>query len=537
MNIPARGLIAGTLLMLVTVVAFRGIAMADLADQRTTELLTALETNDYAAAQRHCSVPVQSAFSQVETGWQQVTQAYGKLESFEITSRTSANGMEIRIANLNFERPSGLAAKVAIDSDGNVTGLLFVAAAASPEASKVADQRVTEMLEALRDSKFDVAESHFDSTMQRLLPPKALENAWKPRTDSLGELKAWRIVGRSEVSGVQVRIVNLDFTKVPKAFALKIAVDAAGEIGGLYFIPAQSEASSTSPSYIRPATFTAHEVKIGRADAPLGGTLTIPVGKGPFPGAVLVAGSGANDRDENVLANHPFKDLAEGLSSNGIAVLRYDKRTHVYPDAPVKHLTVDYEVIDDAVAAVAILEHQPRVDPARVYVVGHSLGATLAPEIAARAHAAGVIMLAPGSLPLSRILVRQYRYLGAPEEKIAQAQLLEAKSLPPDQQIMGGGAPASYFYDLDSRDEIGFARKLCKPILILHGARDYQVGDEDIAYWRKGLKGTPGVTIETIPKLNHLFIAGSGRPSPDEYSVPGYVDPEVIAKVSSFIKQ
>jgi dienelactone hydrolase len=146
-------------------------------------------------------------------------------------------------------------------------------------------------------------------------------------------------------------------------------------------------------------------------------------------------------------------------------------------------------------------------------------------------------MLAPGSLPLSRIMVRQYRYLGAPQEKITQAQLLEAKSLPPDQRIIGGGASASYFYDLDSRDEIAYARKLGKPILILHGARDYQVVDEDIDYWRKGLKGTPNVTIETIPKLNHLFIAGSGRPSPDEYSVPGHVDPEVIAKVSSFIKQ
>ena len=52
----------------------------------------------------------------------------------------------------------------------------------------------------------------------------------------------------------------------------------------------------------------------------------------------------------------------------------------------------------------------------------------------------------------------------------------------------------------------------------LHGARDYHVVDGDIDYWRTGLKGTPGVTIETIAKLNHLFIAGSGQPGPDEYS-------------------
>ena len=338
--------------------------MADLADQRTTELLTALQTNDYTAAQRHCSPQVQASFPQVESAWQQVTGTHGKLESFEITSRTSVNGMDVRTANLNFERPSGLAAQVSIDGHGNIAGLFFVAAVGSPHASKTADDRVTELIEALRDRKFDAAEVHFDSTMKRLLPPSALETAWKQQTGSLGDLKAWRIVGRTEIEGSQVRIVNLDFANAPKAFALKVSVSASGEIGGLYFIPAQSEAISTPPSYIRPAAFTTHEVKVGRADAPLGGTVTTPVGKGPFPGAVLVAGSGPNDRDENVLANHPFKDLAEGLSSNGIAVLIYDKRTRVYPGAPVKHLTVDYEVIDDAVAAVAILEHQPGVDPA-----------------------------------------------------------------------------------------------------------------------------------------------------------------------------
>ncbi|MFZ0657495.1 MAG: hypothetical protein WAM05_02200, partial [Candidatus Binataceae bacterium] len=147
MKIPVRGFIAVTVLVLTAVVVLRGIAMADLADQRTTELLTALQTNDYTAAQRHCSPQVQASFPQVESAWQQVTGTHGKLESFEITSRTSVNGMDVRTANLNFERPSGLAAQVSIDGHGNIAGLFFVAAVGSPHASKTADDRVTELIE------------------------------------------------------------------------------------------------------------------------------------------------------------------------------------------------------------------------------------------------------------------------------------------------------------------------------------------------------------------------------------------------------
>ena len=90
--------------------------------------------------------------------------------------------------------------------------------------------------------------------------------------------------------------------------------------------------------------------------------------------------------------------------------------------------------------------------------------------------------------------------------------------------------------DLASHDEVGFARKLGKPILILRGDRDYQIVDEDIAVWRNGLKQTPNVSIATMPRLNHLFIAGEVKPGPDEYSIPSYVAPEVIARVANFIK-
>jgi dienelactone hydrolase len=518
------------------------VAHADLADQRTVDLLTALQANDIGAAEKHFEVAAKAAVPprKLAAVWQQLTGQLGALKSFEITGRTSAGGAEVRIVDLHFEHASGWTAQIAVTSSGLVSALLFTPAKteeASPDAQKIADQRVNEMLEAIRDGKFDTTEDHFDTQMKSAFPPSALEAAWTSRAASLGALKTWRIVGRSEVSGILVRIINLDFATTPKAFALRIAIDPSGEIGGFFFVEPVAEPAALVAPYIRPAAFFSRVVKVGSGASALGATLTVPVAAGQLPAVVLVHGSGPNNRDENILANHPFRDIAEGLSSAGIVVLRYDKRTFAHPNQ-MKTISVDAEVIDDAVAAVALLRNQPEVNRERVFVVGHSLGAELAPEIATRAHADGVVMLAPPGLPLPETIVRQFRYLQMPAAKIAAteqtARLIMSKSLAPGDLFLG--APASYFYDLDSRDEVAFARKLGRPILILRGDRDYQVVGEDIAVWQAGLKGAPHVSIETVPGLNHLFIAGEGKPRPDEYATPGFVAPVVIARIAEFVK-
>jgi hypothetical protein len=400
----------------------------------------------------------------------------------------------------------------------------------------IADQRTTELLQALQAGKFDEAEAHFDVRMRGGLPPDKLESVWNQLIARYGPLKSFEISQRTSTNGVDVRIADLHFERA-SGLSAQIAIDSAGRVAGLFFVPSKTAEPATNAPYIRPASFTSYEAKVGSGDDSLGATLTIPTGAGSFPGVVLVHGSGPNDRDENVAANHPFKDIAEGLSSTGIVVLRYDKRTYAHR-GHLHPITVDAEVIDDAVAAVALLRRQPEVNRDKLFVLGHSLGAGLAPEIAARSDADGVVMLAPPGLPLPPTIVRQYRYLNVPAAKLAEtektAHLIITKALPPDTLFVG--VPASYYYDLASHDEVGFARKLGKPILILRGDRDYQVIDDDIAVWRDGLKGQSNVTIETLPRLNHLFIAGDGKPGPDEYTIPSYVAPEVIARVADFIK-
>jgi dienelactone hydrolase len=122
-----------------------------------------------------------------------------------------------------------------------------------------------------------------------------------------------------------------------------------------------------------------------------------------------VQGSGPHDQDETIGPNKPFEDLAWGLGSRGIAVLRYTKRTLKYggesSEDPAK-LTVDDEVISDARAAVALLAKQPKINSARVFLLGHSLGAYLAPRIAAgNSQIAGIVLLAGNTRPIEQLIV------------------------------------------------------------------------------------------------------------------------------------
>ena len=148
------------------------------------------------------------------------------------------------------------------------------------------------------------------------------------------------------------------------------------------------------------------------ADYPLPGLLTLPDGAGPFPAVLLVHGSGPQDRDEAVGPNRPFRDLAVGLAALGVASLRYDKRTFAHgkrlADALQGRLSVEEEVIRDALCAAALLRAEPLIRPDRVYLLGHSMGGMLAPRIDAEGGAfAGLIFWAGTPRTLDALILEQ----------------------------------------------------------------------------------------------------------------------------------
>lgn len=373
--------------------------------------------------------------------------------------------------------------------------------------------------------------------MRATLTPVVLEDAWKKTYANEGPLLSWKIIERQ---GIAQSMAGPDEVSVQLNFLHSSAIstidvdEISGKIGGIFFKLPRSNAPVIPPPYAEQTKFHSADVTVGEYKLP--GTLTIPNGAGPFPAAVLVHGSGPEDRDEAIGPNHPFADIAEGLSSRGIAVLRYDKRTLMFS---ANIATVDEEVIDDAVAAVNLLRARRDVVADRIVVVGHSLGAMLAPEIAKKAWpVAGIVMLAPAGRKMPAAIVQQLRFLGATSgglvETEREAEEILAHKMPASGKFMG--APASYFYDLDARDEVAIARSLRVPILILHGGRDYQVIDEDIRHWQDGLKGAANVQVETYPTLNHLFIAGEVKPNPAEYSTPGHVDQAVVGAIADFVE-
>ena len=268
----------------------------------------------------------------------------------------------------------------------------------------------------------------------------------------------------------------------------------------------------------------------------------------------MVHGSGPEDQDETIGSNKPFKDLAWGLASQKIAVLRYVKRTKQYGAqfSSTPAYTVKDETIDDAEAAVALLANLPEIDHHHVYVLGHSLGGMLAPRIAAEdAKVAGIIIAAGTARPLQPVIVEQLKYIAslhgdATEEskkQIASAEHAQAEiedpALKPDSavDILGTQIPASYFLDLRAYHPAEAAAKLKVPILVLQGGRDYQVTGRDYDLWKAALGSDPRATFIFYPALTHLFMTGtgSGPASPSDYAVPGHVSAQVIQDIVRWV--
>jgi uncharacterized protein len=321
---------------------------------------------------------------------------------------------------------------------------------------------------------------------------------------------------------------------------VRYLVNAQGLITGMFLLP--GETTWARPAYSKPDTFTERPVTVGSDEWKLPGTLTVPKGAGPFPGVVLVHGTGPFDRDETAGGTKMFRDLAEGLASRGIAVLRYEKRTQQYRAklAGMHAMTVEEEVIEDATRAAALLREQKEVDPKRLYVLGHALGGYVAPRIAEDdGKLAGLILLAANARPLEDVIVDQAQYIGVPAKDLegvraaaARVKLLEAADADAPQQL---GMPASYWLDLKGYDPVAVAKKAAVPVLVLQGERDFQTTMKDFTLWKTGLAAAKGSAFHSYPALNHFFVAGEGKSSEAEYRKPGHVAPEIIDEIAKWL--
>lgn len=407
-----------------------------------------------------------------------------------------------------------------------------------------------EVIQEIVAGQFSQVEAQYDAQMTAVLPPGKLAAGWATLLEQAGSFDSIVAATSSKFQTYDVVVIECKFQN--GLFDARIAFDREVRISNLSFRPYKELGEWAPPAYANSDSFSEQPLVLVNGKYELPGTLTMPKGSRRFPAVVLLQGSGPQDEDETIGPNKPLKDLAWGLASRGIAVFRYTKRTQKYgvqsSDDPAK-MTVEDETMSDARAAIALVAKQPRIDPRRVFLVGHSLGAYLAPRIAAKdGRIAGLVMLAANTRPIEQLLVDQVRLMvaAAPtpdgQKQLAAvedvAKRIESPDLKPGENVtvLGGLIPASYWLDLRGYQPIAVAREVKIPVLILQGGRDFQVPPAtNFEEWKTALDGQSNVTLKLYPDLNHLFITGAGPSLPSEYDKPGHVDEQVIADVAAWL--
>ena len=292
---------------------------------------------------------------------------------------------------------------------------------------------------------------------------------------------------------------------------------------------------------------------------PLNGLLTLPAGAtGPVPAVVFVHGSGASNMDEKVGKLTPFKDLAHGLARNGIASVRYDKRSFAHGFKMLRdkslEVTVKTETIDDAILATEKLKEDSRIDPEKVFILGHSMGGMLAPRIDAEGgHYAGLILMAGSPRRLEEIVLDQNEEVlrstkglvhWIVEKQVAKYRAMfdgmyelsdeEAKT-----KKMGGGTTLYYFKEMGEYPAAEYLLATEKPILIMQGEKDFQATvHKDFEAYKQLLADKRNVTFRLYEHLNHAFVPsvyGSIMKAKQEYGVEQHISDAVIADIANWI--
>lgn len=278
------------------------------------------------------------------------------------------------------------------------------------------------------------------------------------------------------------------------------------------------------PDYRAPAgaPYVAEEVRIVTTDGvKLAGTLTLPRRGAPptrVPAVVLITGSGTQARDEAipiVAGYRPFRQIADTLSRRGIAVLRLDDRGAGASDPGPRGAT-SADFATDIGAALAYLRARPEIDDAKLGLVGHSEGGLIAPLVAAHDTALKAIVLMAGPSQTGRAIISyQQRYAIESMSRVAPGRRdsAYAASMRTVDSLAKENGWMRFFLDYDP---LPTAQRVRQPVLILQGATDRQVTQEQAqalaAAFRAG--GNRDVTVRVFPATNHLFLPdSSGNPS------------------------
>ena len=330
--------------------------------------------------------------------------------------------------------------------------------------------------------------------------------------------------------------------------------------------------------------YTSEDVTFQNGDITLAGTLTIPEGEGPFPTIVLITGSGAQNRDEEIYGFKIFGQIADHLTRNGIAVLRYDDRG-VGGSSGELITSTSADLAGDVVAAVNYLLTRPEVDPDAIGLLGHSEGGIIAPMVAEQSEAVDMLILMAGTaLPGEEIIYQQVERLmragGSSQEDIdaaleEQHRIFDALLRDGDWEATKAGlhqeivdqvealndAQKEAIGDVDAYTETLYQQQVLTlesawyryfltydpaptlekttiPVLALFGGLDMQVpADTNAPVMEAALAqaGNSDVTVNIYPQANHLFQSAITGSSTEYASLPAEFVPDFLDDITTWI--
>jgi fermentation-respiration switch protein FrsA (DUF1100 family) len=332
----------------------------------------------------------------------------------------------------------------------------------------------------------------------------------------------------------------------------------------------------------RPFPYREEEVSYtnDRAGITIAGTLTLPAGEGPFPAALLISGSGAQDRDETVFGHKPFLVMADYLTRRGIAVLRVDDRGVGGTGGSLSDSTTQ-DLARDALAGVSYLRSRPEIDSGKVGLVGHSEGGLIAPLAAAESeNVAFIVLMAGPGLPGEEILYLQSELIsraeGTGEEEIEknlaqQRRIYDILKKGGDREAMEKTLRRMYEEDMAAlsdqerkESELSEAQlegqleqllsnwfrffltydprptleRVRCPVLAVIGEKDLQVPPkENLSEIEKALKagGNPDYTLKEFKGLNHMFQTAVSGAVTEYGRIEETMAPEALSFIGDWI--
>ena len=353
--------------------------------------------------------------------------------------------------------------------------------------------------------------------------------------------------------------------------------------GGEYPLVLEPSAGDVAPN--RPQTpkppfpYASEDVVIANpsANIELGATLTIPGGEGPFPGVVLVTGSGPQDRDESLMAHKPFLVIADHLARAGIAALRYDDRGIGGSTGDFAGATT-FDFATDAGAAVEYLMARPEIDSKAVGIIGHSEGGLVGPLVALESeHVAFVVMLAGPAVSgwellleqtaaiarvggMSKDMVKEVRHINkrlyvatmetdtpqATLERVREILAEERERLGPDVTAMLGASEdaaedhaaalsSPWLKEFLRYDPTEALTRMKAPLLALFGGKDLQVVASQHAPALRKIR--PQATVVVYDDLNHLFQHAKTGSVSEYKEIEETMASEVLEQMATWILQ